>query len=553
MRRVTYTFKKLIAGFIVLALFTSEVGAARLAPVISPNLLRPPSANPRNPVPVLPAQRVRSFKTYKKLSRPRDSALLSMGRTALRYGADLLSRPAQNMEIYKKVYGPRLSSFFARPARNWEIVKKAVGGRLNAAPIPKERETRMELPAKDAVKKFAGETWEGVGAVIGAFSDLLESDSEPVSFGNVWPKGPAEKPAASSLSFIKKLDSGPVFASGDYSRESEANARIVRLIEEVEAGLKFLSVYRRSKKGPIWVQNNGESLWPRSSARIGTHLPMTHIYQLGRAGAASKTVKFELRVYRLASRVMRRRMIHLTYSDYRSAGREDVIIRATPVSERTIMLEYAGGAKENLEILHAEELSPLVLDLNGDGVKTSDKKVRYDLDGDGRRDLLNDISREDAVLVFDADGDGVSGENGKELFGDLTDLRAYGADRDYRDGFASLGVLAHRAAEEGIISGVSLERGRLDDADLAVLEKRYGLRVKIGSFTAAPVSLSKAGITELRLSRASTMRVENFDGRGNHLSSREGAQFIRKDGTAGSYGDIWFRYLPGSRDFSPAS
>ena len=34
--------------------------------------------------------------------------------------------------------------------------------------------------------------------------------------------------------------------------------------------------------------------------------------------------------------------------------------------------------------------------------------------------MINDSA--DAILVFDADGDGISGENGLEVFGDNTDL-----------------------------------------------------------------------------------------------------------------------------------
>ena len=60
------------------------------------------------------------------------------------------------------------------------------------------------------------------------------------------------------------------------------------------------------------------------------------------------------------------------------------------------------------------------LDLNNDGLKTRETVVSYDIDGDGKVDKINDSA--DAVLCFDKDGNGISGKDGSECFGNNTDL-----------------------------------------------------------------------------------------------------------------------------------
>jgi len=60
------------------------------------------------------------------------------------------------------------------------------------------------------------------------------------------------------------------------------------------------------------------------------------------------------------------------------------------------------------------------------------------------------------------------------------------------------------------------------------------------------VTLEQAGIASIALSKQATTKVSNFDGRGNSLTSQDGAEFTRADGTTGDYGDVWFKYLSGA-------
>ncbi len=181
--------------------------------------------------------------------------------------------------------------------------------------------------------------------------------------------------------------------------------------------------------------------------------------------------------------------------------------------------------------------SPLSFDLNGDGVKTSETVIQYDIDGDGVVDNINDSA--DAVLVFDKDGDGISGEDGSECFGDNTDLDGDGVADGYANGFEALAALAK---SEGLIN--DNDDLTLDENDIKTLEEKYGLKIKTGGYLDDAVSLSDAGITEINLSYGATSTQTNFDGNGNDLMTQEGATFT-VNGEEHSYADIWHAKLDG--------
>ena len=176
--------------------------------------------------------------------------------------------------------------------------------------------------------------------------------------------------------------------------------------------------------------------------------------------------------------------------------------------------------------------SPLSFDLNGDGVKTSDELIQYDIDGDGKLDTINDSA--DAILVFDADGDGISGEDGSECFGDNTDLDGDGVADGYKDGFEALKALANK---EGLVDGVN--DNTLDVDDLKILEEKYGLQIKTDGYNSEASSLFDAGITEINLSTTDeTTLNKNYDGQYNDLMTQEGATFV-VNGEEREYADIW--------------
>ncbi len=65
--------------------------------------------------------------------------------------------------------------------------------------------------------------------------------------------------------------------------------------------------------------------------------------------------------------------------------------------------------------------SPIILDLDGDGVETTNVKagVYFDHDGNGFSEQTGWAGADDGMLVRDIDGNG-SVDNGKELFGNET-------------------------------------------------------------------------------------------------------------------------------------
>lgn len=175
---------------------------------------------------------------------------------------------------------------------------------------------------------------------------------------------------------------------------------------------------------------------------------------------------------------------------------------------------------------------PIVLDLNGDGVRMSRRSARFDVSGDRKTDSLNDISAGDGLLVVDTDKDGVYGESGLEVFGNAMDVDGDGKADGYADGFEALNALAHVMGFGG--------DGKLSSQELAKLEKSHGLRIKVGGVNKPAITLAAAGVESITLSAAETKTVDNFDGQGNKTSRREGAVFHKKDGARAGYEDVWF-------------
>lgn len=88
-----------------------------------------------------------------------------------------------------------------------------------------------------------------------------------------------------------------------------------------------------------------------------------------------------------------------------------------------------------------------------------DKK--FDANGDGKLETVAGVGEGDAMPAFDANGNGVAGEDGKELLGNYSDVDG--------DGFEALEALA----EEG--SPGSTADGVLDQSELKEIHENTGL------------------------------------------------------------------------------
>ena len=88
---------------------------------------------------------------------------------------------------------------------------------------------------------------------------------------------------------------------------------------------------------------------------------------------------------------------------------------------------------------------PLTLDLDGDGIETvginTNNPILFDHDADGVKTATGWVKPDDALLVLDRNNNGVI-DNGKELFGDSTQLSSGG---NAADGFAALADLDSNA------------------------------------------------------------------------------------------------------------
>ena len=164
---------------------------------------------------------------------------------------------------------------------------------------------------------------------------------------------------------------------------------------------------------------------------------------------------------------------------------------------------------------------PIILDLDGDGLETIGLagNVYFDHDGDGVLTKTGWAGANDALLVWDRNGNGTI-DTGAELFGDFTPL----PDGTLApNGFAALAALD--ANGDGVI----------DASDPAFHELKLWRDTSQDGQTGAGelITLADAGIVSLNL--AHTLKNQNL-ANGNQLT-REGS-FTRADGSTSAMGEF---------------
>lgn len=167
--------------------------------------------------------------------------------------------------------------------------------------------------------------------------------------------------------------------------------------------------------------------------------------------------------------------------------------------------------------------SPLILDLDGDGVETTGRAqgIYFDHDGNGFAQSSGWVARDDGLLVNDVDGDGQI-RSGAELFGNETPL----ADgNNAANGFAALRALDSN--NDGVIDAADAAYARLrvwKDADTDAVADEGEL-----------VTLAAAGVASIGLA---FVESSSIDGQGN--AHRQVGQWTRGDGTMAEMTDVWF-------------
>jgi len=179
--------------------------------------------------------------------------------------------------------------------------------------------------------------------------------------------------------------------------------------------------------------------------------------------------------------------------------------------------------------------SPLILDLDGDGIEITPLSgaITFDHDADGVRTSTAWAGADDGLLVLDLDGNGLI-DSGRELFGNNT-LLANG--QKAADGYAALRALDANA--DGLIDALDAL-----DAQFASLRVWRDLDQDGVSDAGELQSLEEAGISQIDLTTtAFTQTLAD----GTRL---DGQASFTLNGQTQTYTDAWFAENPFYREFA---
>ena len=168
--------------------------------------------------------------------------------------------------------------------------------------------------------------------------------------------------------------------------------------------------------------------------------------------------------------------------------------------------------------------SPLVIDLDGDGVETisSSTGVHFDLDNNTFAETTGWVGKDDGLLVLDKNNNDTI-DNGSELFGNNTALKS-GANA--ANGFAALADLDSNAD------------GKIDKSDTAFSQLKIWKDANSNGVTDAGelISLADASIQSISTSYNSQTVT---DSQGNAHSQT--GSVTKTDGSTAAVDDVWFK------------
>ncbi|WP_181359648.1 calcium-binding protein [Vibrio splendidus] len=168
--------------------------------------------------------------------------------------------------------------------------------------------------------------------------------------------------------------------------------------------------------------------------------------------------------------------------------------------------------------------SPLILDLDGDGIETTNLEngVYFDHNGDGKLERSATATSDDGFLALDLDGNGTI-DYGKELFGDNTVL----ADGTLaKNGFEALAQYDENAdgiidANDSIYNQLKVFRDLNQD----------GISQANELFTLKDLDIASVKVTYTESTHVDDMGNEH----------RQQSQYTKSDGTSFSLTDVWFK------------
>lgn len=174
--------------------------------------------------------------------------------------------------------------------------------------------------------------------------------------------------------------------------------------------------------------------------------------------------------------------------------------------------------------MHGARLGPVVLDLDGDGVETvgwAQSATRFDMDGDGVRDLTGWVGPHDGLLVLDRNRNGVI-DSGAEIsftadlngaHSDLEGLAAYDSNGDRRFDTNDARFGEFQVWRDGNRDGIS----QADEL----------------------LTLQQAGVASINLD---AQRTGQMPGQTPDNTTYANGQFTRTDGSQGALADMFFAF-----------
>ncbi|MFM7363743.1 MAG: hypothetical protein ACKO11_04410, partial [Cuspidothrix sp.] len=168
-------------------------------------------------------------------------------------------------------------------------------------------------------------------------------------------------------------------------------------------------------------------------------------------------------------------------------------------------------------------VSPIILDLDGNGVDTISKSagINFDLDGNKFAETTGWVGKNDGLLVLDKNGNGKI-DNGTELFGNNTLLKN---GTKAANGFVALAELDNN------------KDGKIDASDTAYNQLRVWKDSNSNGVvdTGELLTLTQAGVKSLNTGYTNQTQT---DAQGNqHLQV---GSYTRTDGSTRAMNDVWF-------------